>query len=307
MTLEILNLNKLAATQLLAESDKSYNQMFRERLLDQRSRLEFHYPGETDMIIFIPFYENPKISESQAANYAEYNPVGRAGSLYAYTGAKSRKIKVKMTFTLPHLAMHDMGIDRFMRVFAGASKDSQKLLFTQFAKYTNEPLPGDPNKSLALAVHKEYLNLRAQNGFSISEKSNLTTDQVLNNLKPTEQTKVIDTLLFFVALLRTSVANKATNPMEGPPLIRISFGTLYQSVPCICRNYDLSWEEESGYDLNTLTPRRLVVNLQLDEVRVGDFAKYEPAVYAKRDNLAGWEAAVGQIHTTDPLPLGGLD
>jgi hypothetical protein len=310
MTGQRLNLNQLVNTQILAAEDKSYNQMFRSRLLDQRSRLEFHYPGKTaqggEMIIFIPFYENPKITETQTANYAEYNPVGRAGSLYAYTGAKSRKIKVKMTFTLPHLAMHDMGIDRFMRVFKGASKDSQKLLFTQFANYSNEPLGGDAIKSLALAVEKEYLNLRVENGYDISEAILNSPTKFLENITPNERHKVIDTLLFFVTLIRTSIANKATDPMNGPPLVRLNFGTMYQSIPCICKNYDISWEEGGGYDLGTLTPRRLNINLQLDEVRVGDFSKYDPAKFTKRDNLAGWESAVGGVHTIDPLPLGRL-
>ena len=32
-----------------------------KRILEQRARLEFHYPID-GMIIFVPFYENPKIT-----------------------------------------------------------------------------------------------------------------------------------------------------------------------------------------------------------------------------------------------------
>ena len=99
----------------------SYGEMFRSRLLPERSRIEFHYGGDDEGVVFIPFYENPKITESQKANYSDYDVVGRAGTLYAYTGAKSRTLKVEMTFTLPHLAMHEMGIDRFRRTSIGQS------------------------------------------------------------------------------------------------------------------------------------------------------------------------------------------
>ena len=72
------------------------------RYLEERSRLEFHYPTG-DIIVFIPIYENPEITESKTANLVEYNPLGRSGSLFAYTGAKSRKIKLELKYTLPHL------------------------------------------------------------------------------------------------------------------------------------------------------------------------------------------------------------
>jgi len=93
--------------------------------------------------------------------------------------------------------------------------------------------------------------------------------------------------------------------MYGPPLLRLSFGTLYQSVPCIAKSYNLSWEEDAGYHLESLTPRRLKVDITMEEVRVGDFGNYQPAKYQVRDNLTGWESAINSPHTTDPLPQAG--
>ena len=115
--------------------------------------------------------------------------------------------------------------------------------------------------------------------------------------------EVIDTLLFFIALLRTSVANNVVNPLLGPPLIRLNFGTMYRSVPCICKSYNLGWEEMAGYDLGTLTPRRLTVDLSLEEVRIGDFEKFEVSHIIKRDNVAGWESAIASPYTTDPKEI----
>ena len=252
----------------------TYGKMFHSRAMDQRSRIVFHYGGDPEPLIFLPFYENPTITETQSANYAEYNPIGRAGSLYAYTGASSRKIKVKMHFTLPHLAMHEMGINRFMRVFANSGPESEKMLFTQ-TNYTSKLQgKGDAHNSLSKAVEKVYLSIQSarEQGVNLTNSmlSTLYGDSenvdfvgpLTDNAKLamegpgstlTETNKVIETLLFFIALLRTSVTNKASNPLYGPPLLRLDFGTLYQSVPCICKSYNLSWEEEAGYHLETLT------------------------------------------------------
>ena len=331
-------------------NNKSYSDIFRSRLLDQRARIEFHYPGGMesgeDIITFIPFYENPEITETQTANYVEYNPIGRGSSMFAYTGTKSRKFKIKLTFTLPHLAMHDMGISRFMRVFMDASEDSQKLLFTSKSRHTNKKWVGESSRSLANEVAYVYHKLSVEENlvdlelapaihlrkyFSNPELKDPTfagaipagatpgdfmpgevkrlgkqwqREEKRNALFITEEQKIIDTLLFFITLLRTSVVNKVNNPIFGPPLLRLNFGTLYQSVPCICKSYNISWDEKAGYNLETLTPRKIIIDLTLDEVRVGNFGKYEPGKLISRDNLTGWESAVGDPYsTTDPLNL----
>ena len=51
----------------------------------------------------LPFYENPKIGESQSANYAKLSPIGRAGNLFAYLGANSRTINLTFNIRLPHV------------------------------------------------------------------------------------------------------------------------------------------------------------------------------------------------------------
>ena len=288
----------------------TYQKMFGNRLLPERSRIEFHYGGGENTIIFLPFYENPKITESQNATYAEYNPVGRAGSLYSYLGSKSRTIKVDMTYTLPHLAMHEMGISRFIRTFMNTGTESEKSLFTQASDYGPQPKPGDANKSLALAVAKDYWNLRNEGNQSAVlpalDDLGSNTQMVLDSMSPNEMTKILDTLLFFISVLRTSVVNNASDPMHGPPLLRLTFGSLYQSVPCICKSYNLSWDDDPGYHLETLTPRKIRIQLTLNELRVGNFGQYKPAVYTERDNLTGWESAIDQYYTTDPLPVGGF-
>ena len=116
--------------------------------------------------------------------------------------------------------------------------------------------------------------------------------------------KVIDTMLFFVNVLRSSVYNNASNPLFGPPIVRLKHGTLYQDVPCIVKSYEIGGMDEAGYHLETLTPNRLKVTLTLDEVRASDFGKYERALPVSRDNLAGWESVIGE--SPGSLDPGGL-
>ena len=313
------------------------------RALDKRAFLEFHYPSSNsksdNTIVRLPFYENPKITETQTANYAEYNPINRVGSMYAYLGAKSRKIKVKSTFTLPHLAMHEMGIVRFLRIFTGNSKEAKKALFDLGSPATKQFTGGstlasevndiylnflsDGDKLELAKIGKASINLDDYTNFGVPDLGpefngalggSLGSEGLQNKLKTIDNNntrsqmnkqnfEVIDTLLFFIALLRTSVANNVENPLLGPPLIRLNFGTMYRSVPCICKSYNLGWEEMAGYDLGTLTPRRLTIDLNLEEVRIGDFEKFDRLDIVKRDNIAGWESAIKAPYTTDPKEI----
>ena len=309
------------------------------RLLPQRSRLEFHYSdgdSANKMVVFIPFFENPMIRESKKATYTTYNPIGRSSSLYAYVGSPSRKFNIEATFTLDHIARHEMGIDRFRRLVELNSKQAQKDLFTSQAEGTHKGLIGDGYTSQARnAVHR-YYDLLTRDQLGIGSDETLEVFEAATNvglaalglpsfslgtkiqqeeipidgpivdnswaqLAPnSEKLKTIDTLLFFINVLRTSLSNNANNPVYGPPLIRLVHGTLYQSVPCIAKSYNLEWVGDMGYELETLTPRRLRLKLELDEVRAGDFTDFVPADPIKKDNLAGWEAAINSPLTTDP-------
>jgi hypothetical protein len=309
------------------------------RLLPERSRLEFHYTdgdSPNKMVVFIPFFENPIIRESKKATYTTYNPIGRSSSLYAYVGSPSRKIHIEATYTLDHLARHDMGIDRFRRLVDLNSNQAQRDLFTSRADGTHKGLIGDGYTSQARNALHRYWDLLTQQDLGISLDTSLEIFETATNAglaalglptfgmgtnieqeeipldtpivddswsqraPNTEKLKTIDTLLFFVNVLRTSVSNNAVNPIYGPPLIRLVHGTLYQSIPCICKSYTLEWIEDMGYELETLTPRRLRLKLELEEIRTGDFTDFVPADPIKKDNLAGWEAAINSPLTTDP-------
>lgn len=333
------------------------------RLLEQRSRLEFHYP-KGDVIVFVPFFENPTITESKTANLVEYNPLGRSSSLWAYTGAKSRKIKLEIEYALPHLMNFEMGIERYRRLLKDPD-ESQKELFTKWSRgYAGTGQAQGPAfrsfgtvptlaTSVATDLEKAYLellfkedstvgnpgsptfysrfsrsgrfqgesgqtfdiggrlppalrNVRNAELSPIRQQANeLMSNQVfssyLKTLPRDDRIKTIDTLVFFVNIFRTSLDSNAQNPLFGPPLLRLTHGTMYQSIPCIAKSYNLSFlDKEWGYDLETLTPRKVKISIDLHEVRVGNFGAYQQSYPVSRDNLAGWESVINSPLTTDP-------
>jgi len=121
--------------------------------------------------------------------------------------------------------------------------------------------------------------------------------------------KMIDLIIYWINVIRSSVVNNAENPMYGPPLIRLRHGIMYQDIPCICMDYSIDANEAAGYDVDTLLPRQLKVTLKLEELRTGTFGKFDPTSnnIIERDNLTGWESVIlGPTTSMDP-GYGGID
>jgi hypothetical protein len=276
----------------------------RKRLLAARANIEFWYPDKANTVMTLPFFENPKITESATASYVEYNPLARSSSLFVYTGAKSRRFRIEAKYTLPDLMGHPMGIARYKRIFSETDEASQRDLFllgTRAFKLSDR----EPLSSIAAEARKFFFD---NSDFSLAFRSAQIPDisslpaqlEFENFLNNPEGDRAVDTMLFFVALLRSSILNNADNPVQGPPLARLNFGTLHESVPCIVKGYTLDWDDKAGYEVQTLTPRRLVISIDMQEVRVGNFGKYTRSAMIEKDNLAGWESVISSPHTIGP-------
>jgi len=130
-------------------------------------------------------------------------------------------------------------------------------------------------------------------------------DQNLGNLTHVQNNqlkyRIIDLIIYWTNIIRSSVVNNAKNPIYGPPVIRLRHGILYQDIPCICTNYSIDYNEAAGYDMDTLLPRQLKINMKLEEIRTGDFGEFDTTNIIRKDNLAGWEAVVeDEYHSMDP-------
>jgi hypothetical protein len=113
--------------------------------------------------------------------------------------------------------------------------------------------------------------------------------------------KVIDLIMYWLNIIRSSNVNHAKNPTIGPPIVRLSHGIMYQDVPCICTDFTISNEEIAGYDVDTLLPRIIKVEMKLEEVRTGDFGTGSNNYYITKDNLKGWESVLSdKTQSMDP-------
>ena len=76
-----------------------------KRVLHERSHLTLEFPQTDNRIIraYVPFLENAEIVEKGSARLNTYDLVGRAGQLFSYAGADSRKLSVNFNISLLHL------------------------------------------------------------------------------------------------------------------------------------------------------------------------------------------------------------
>ena len=136
----------------------------------------------------------------------------------------------------------------------------------------------------------------------LSSPFNFIQDGIEYNQNQQLKYRIIDLIIYWTNIIRSSVVNYSKNPIYGPPVIRLRHGILYQDIPCICTDYSIDYNEAAGYDIDTLLPRQLKINLKLEEIRTGDFGEFVPKGNPiERDNLAGWEAVVlGETNSMDP-------
>jgi len=169
---------------------------------------------------------------------------------------------------------------------------------------------GIKDNDLKLEVFQEYAEKQIKteevlNPITFAIKVFGAINQATLGYKKDQQVKyrIIDLIIYWTNIIRSSVVNYSKNPIYGPPIIRLNHGIMYQNIPCICTNYSINHNEAAGYDIDTLLPRQLTVNLKLEELRAGDFGDFIPkgGNPIERDNLAGWEAVVlGETNSMDP-------
>lgn len=329
----------------------------RSRQLENRSFLKFVFPqgGETKPVIFdLPFYENIFISESQHANLARYQPVGRPGSMFAHTGAKSRKLGLTFSITLPHIQFDGVAInlDRFLSSVLMETKEQKRARFV-----SNQDLAADQARGLKTDVkpktgrgdtdvtEKVLLNVRngvtrffgadAIESFGESKsdrraiarkhKSDLESGKIKSD--PYNDQDLLDiaadsnferdkfhthftnltamtVVYWWVNMIRASVLSHSKKPVLGPPIVRLTHGLLYDNIPCVATSYNVEIDDDAGYELKTLMPRRINFNMALEEVRVGDLGDFSPGVIVEQDNVVGYEAIL-EHGTMDPMRIYG--
>tara|TARA_S200002703_G_scaffold158525_1_gene169136 strand:+ start:3103 stop:4149 length:1047 start_codon:yes stop_codon:yes gene_type:complete len=320
-----------------------------KRLLQERSHLTLEFPQSGDRVFrtFIPFLENPTINERGQANLNTYDLVGRAGQLFSYAGAQSRKLNVTFFISFPHLIEMDAeeGItDKFRRQFNLFFTDKQRaeatfklrkesiqrddrlrsggglgaldLITTELETFdilgaddiSGDPVGGSITSDVDLgsgrphaSIHRAYYRGVAglsnveddiDSGTSLSSRISAGSEASGED-RQSDNNKHLDLIYCWLNLIRASVMNRSDNTVYGPPIVRLTHGSMYGNVPCLLQDYSIKVVEDAGYEAETLTPKRIEVTLNLLESRTGDFGEYAAGQVISGDNLTGWESVVG--------------
>jgi len=318
-----------------------------DRQFEERAFLEFFFYQEPFSFLRIPsidvypefqkvkvpIFENPTISESKSARLSRYKPIGRNGDLYSFLGSDSRQITLSFNMTLPHILDHAQLTTEvykkkgyFDTLFNGREiDDAEKTKFEEGVKSQFYPTLSETDLLKSIKAYEEKMIseleknplgfggitqaiLNFTNLFGINDLDAARSNRLEGRLKVT---KVKALYYFWTNILRTSTLG-GPNGMP-PPIIRLTFGPLFQRVPFIASKYSMSIDEQSGYDLLTLLPRRIKFSLNLEEIRMGNFSKYAPIdsggggyeVVMESENPADWSAVL-IYGTTDPRlgPIG---
>lgn len=112
----------------------SSNRHIVDRALPSRSMLKFYFPtpGESKIVVDLPFFQNIKISESKRARYDTHSLLSRSSNLYTYLGAESRRFKLEFSMSLPHMEEEHPGLnfDQYINApVVGKNTEEEKRRF----------------------------------------------------------------------------------------------------------------------------------------------------------------------------------
>lgn len=275
----------------------------------------------------LPFFENPTISESKSSRLGKYQIIGRNSDLYSYQGSNSRSINLTFQMTLPHLyEFSQLNLtsykprEHWYSLSRERDPEEEKLKFKRMADLFP---PSDTFDSDKFKVIVQYIK-NYEDTFLASVRPTIAFEGLLadiNNFFTSvglfssadqrlearlAQTKVKALYHFWINLVRSSTMGSNSGD-NGPPIIKLTFGPMYQRVPFIAQKYDISIDETAGFDSQTLLPRRVKCSLSLEEFRVGNFGTYKPIsdgsngydVIETSENVTGWNSILNHA-TTDP-------
>lgn len=305
--------------------------------LEKRGGLRFNYAplnsNPNNKRTWIPFYENPMITESRKANYASTKIFLRNEPVRLYTGSEARKFKVDVHYSLIHMAamlspyditnLFSVGSDQvfldettmvanYLREVVGRDTgsndgDGSDLIMTQEASLRSHSTEGPwgPNRwwkgnpdNFKSQVPKKF----SYKPFTPGSKGSNYWNFALMWLMRTEPTWVNHHLIIQKVInnIRSSVIGTAQMPVKGPPIVELKWGSMYDFTPCIITDYKITPIENAGYDTKSLTAQRLKISLSLEEMRNINGNQWgNPAVGG---DLPGWDS-IQDLGSIDPVPI----
>lgn len=266
----------------------------RERLVNSFLELKyFKDKGGSFNRRYLPFLGDVSISESRKANYVSYTPLSRNSSLPYYLGSESRYFKVTYEMS-PNFLLQNPGFIDFIKsipAYSDAITQGAQALITDFLTPNNNNPPFSRKYGADLLGRKK--------------------EYVLFNEDLPDEKLIYNFIDYQINLIRSSVINNAVSPTQGPPIIRLNHGLLYQNVPCICTEYSLDqqYDDSNKKDFHVtykVSKFKVVLTFTLQEIRTGNFldSDFQPFTDGQ-DNIVGWEqlfnAKTGGFDPINPI------
>ena len=262
------------------------------QLLEDKGFVGFHFDDNQDLSFTIPFFENPKISESRDAKYANNEIMNRNEPWRLWTGASPRKVKVDFSITKPHVqsftdgALEALATD-FQSNIRGGKNLKQDFQFyirgeqnlrSEFAK---EIRPGpvdqfgqqsvwgsdrlaasrfdsDEDFTVPMSSHNPAA---AQDAFFAASELSTVHDKVWLHIMTSLQS------------VRAGVVRSNSNEtLNGPPTLRLKFGGMFhETEKYILKSYGVKYDERAGYEESSLglLPRKIDISLTLESFSQG--------------------------------------
>jgi len=288
--------------------------------IEKRGGLRFNYaalPGEIGRKVWVPFFENPQISESRKANYASNKIFLRNEPVRLYTGSEARKFKIDIHYSLIHMAYMVGGQD-LSEIFQ-LNPDEEQSDIKAIANYLGDTLITDTGSTREAVtnsklVQEAYERSNVQDGpwgpnrwwKNPEEQSSAGSDYwnfaLLWVLRTTTAWENHHKILYNVInQVRSAVIGSRQMPVKGPPIVELKWGTMYNYTPCIITDYKIQPVENAGYDTKSLTAQRLKISLSLEEMRNINGNQWgNPEIGG---DLPGWDS-IAVLGTSDPIPPG---
>jgi len=273
------------------------------RKLHERSFLLFEYFGADGEVTraHMPFLQNITINEDGKANLASYNLIGRAGQLFAYNGADSRRIKLDFEINLLHLfhiQQSEGFTNRMVSLIKNTDRRQEMRRFTQSSKpmgFAGAPYAYAANQSINFEdlLGEDTKRILASRSDTAVRYGQRNPDVIADPNTSNDTLKTLDLVMYWVNLIRSSVLNNSKNTIYGPPIVRLNHGAMYMNSPCLVEDYKISVDKSSNYDVDTLLPHTVKVSLSLVESRSGNFGNYVKGE-SGGDNITGWESILDE-------------
>jgi len=206
---------------------------------------------------------------------------------------KKNLADLKWSKGFPHAETHINFYQSLVRLAAGGK------LNVKTSQAYNGQVPGvtqfSQNKQRSVNTGK-----KDEEGNDIFESVDVAGqfEQVVTAADTTKFTNLINLVYVWLNLIRATTMNNSKATTQGPPIVRLTHGPMYNNVPFVVNDYNFEVNQQAGYDIQTLTPKEIKISMTLKEFRTPG-GTFTASQIEDGDRLAGWEAII-ENNNIDP-------